>query len=53
VGVVGEREAIRQMQVEHPDVAESVRYHGYSQCLTAQQCRDLEDENAELVRRIG
>ena len=39
--VGGERETIRQLQVEHPDVEELVRYHGYSQPLTHRQCGDL------------
>jgi len=29
-----------------------MRYHGYSQPLTIQQCNDLEEENVELFRKI-
>jgi predicted GNAT family acetyltransferase len=46
------REDIRELQVSHPDVEEQVRFHGYGQRLTQQQCGDLEEENLELVRQI-
>ncbi len=39
--ILSNREDIRELQVSHPDVEEQVRFHGYGQRLTQQQCNDL------------
>lgn len=43
--ILAAREEVRELQATHPAVEEQVRFHGYGQRLTAQQCGDLEEEN--------
>ena len=47
-----QEEAIKKMRIENPDVEELVKYHGYSEPLTVQQCNDIEEENSLLMRKI-
>lgn len=39
--IINFREEIRELQINHPDIEELVRFHGYGQRLTEQQCDDL------------
>jgi predicted GNAT family acetyltransferase len=50
--IINVREEIRELQVSYPDIDEQVKFHGYGQRITEQQCGDFEEENQELVRQI-